>query len=389
MIDAVKVTPVALAALVTATISLQYILLKTNWVPQMIAGIVPVIAFAVIPFIFTCEPKIIFVTLTGYVMTALLRCFDIAMQPRKVVQRWTAVDYFTYFWTYSTDEQRNHRLDVLKKKKDGLKPSLVHSLDTCVVPRDQMDAIFFKNWTKRLVVSYCMYHVSLYYVFHYFDVTDALTLTKWTVKSFFDQISYGTVLYTHMNVGFSLLYMFLSLTFNIPYVEIMHNPFSSVGLRDFWSNRWNFTVQQSLKNIVFTPSMALLSRMSPNRKPGFRPPQWHMVVASFATFVFSAVFHEWVFAAMVGFTSEYEHLVFFIVHGVLTIFEVGMRKIIHNRFGFDPLKAFPPFVVEFSTVMLFLCFANLFTSPFVRHKVLQSFRLPMIIDVSKPLNALL
>src|SRR5437764_471485 len=84
----------------------------------------------------------------------------------------------------------------------------------------------------------------------------------------------GFSLFIHFGL-FDLMAAFWR-TMGIPVGKLFSNPWRSVSLTDFWSNRWNRSFSEFSRNMVFWP----LARY------------WGARWASFAVFVFSGFVHE-------------------------------------------------------------------------------------------------
>ena len=121
-------------------------------------------------------------------------------------------------------------------------------------------------------------------------------------------------------VGFSLLVHFglfdllaaLWRTMGIPVDKLFSNPWRSVSLTDFWSNRWNRSFSEFCRSLVFWP----LAR------------RWGTRWASFAVFAFSGFVHEMMISAPArgGYGGP---MIYFVVNGLAVQIETlsGWRKL--------------------------------------------------------------
>ena len=369
--DLVEIPSWLLLLLVPALIVSQFILLKRKWIPHFISSLSPVLTLLLIPLVFTCESPIVFVTVTMQVFVVSLRLLDIAMVPRDVVLKWKIVDYAEYAFTFETKNSRMAHQDALKKKtsKSTAEPQFDNS-----VPFEKRDADYYGYLAVRIMALALSYNMSMKYIELLVDPASVATLsfTPLNAKAFMDQICIGVAIYSSYNIAYTIVYHLIAEVFQIAYQPCMNNPFISLGLQEFWSNRWNYPVKTSLKNAAFIPTMKFLKNSTG------KPPSWHMVAASFSSFLLSAVIHEWLILALCNTPTYFEHLAFFLLHGLLTVLEVMMRKATRNIFGVDPYKCIPSHVIQIGTWFVMIWTANLFTAPLIRDGALVGSKFPIM-----------
>ena len=159
----------------------------------------------------------------------------------------------------------------------------------------------------------------------------------------------------------------------------MNSPFFARSFRDFWSNRWNITVKESLHRLGFQPALRLLkSFSSSSRKKDWKIPAWHYLVGGLAAFIVSGLVHEWLIHVLQATPVTGENMLFFVIHGAITTTEVLLAKIGKRWLGFDPIKSIPHWVATPITLLLFLITSPLFLNPWVRHNLLHAFRVPLV-----------
>nr|KAJ3413495.1 hypothetical protein HK105_002061 [Polyrhizophydium stewartii] len=170
--------------------------------------------------------------------------------------------------------------------------------------------------------------------------------------------------------------------FRIPYNPMMDNPFISSSFRDFWSVRWNMLVKQTLHRLTFEPTMKFLSLFSGPRNrdssKDVRPPAWHAAVAAFNAFIFSGLMHEWLIFALMDIPTTGEQMVFFLIHGVVTVGQVVVVLGIPRKWKLrSAIDNMPLPVAMLITDILMIWFAPFFLNPYVRSEFLTKIsRLP-------------
>ncbi|XP_050209310.1 acyl-CoA--sterol O-acyltransferase 1-like [Mercurialis annua] len=102
-----------------------------------------------------------------------------------------------------------------------------------------------------------------------------------------------------------------------------NDPYLSTSLQDFWGRRWNIMVTSILRPTVYDPIRKTCSPII--------GPKWAPLPAIFGTFIVSAIMHELVFYHLGRLNPTWEITLFFIVHGVCLVTEVGLKKLINGR----------------------------------------------------------
>lgn len=98
-------------------------------------------------------------------------------------------------------------------------------------------------------------------------------------------------------------------------------------------------------------------------------PNSQISIAAFATFVYSALMHEWLIYAFIDVPSCGEQMLFFTLQGVMTILEVLVHKAVLSTTGIDLSKSVPWILQVCYTISWFLLTGPLFLNPYIRDKV--------------------
>ncbi|XP_047179520.1 probable long-chain-alcohol O-fatty-acyltransferase 5 [Vigna umbellata] len=131
----------------------------------------------------------------------------------------------------------------------------------------------------------------------------------------------------HMYLGIEL---FLALT-AIPVQTLLgfdlqpqfDEPYLSTSLQDFWGRRWNLMVTGILRPSVFHPVYRISTR--------FLGPSCSASTAVLATFLVSGLMHELIYYYLTRAPPTWEVTCFFVLHGVCTVAEVAVKKVMLRR----------------------------------------------------------
>ncbi|MCL7024921.1 hypothetical protein MKW94_002171 [Papaver nudicaule] len=151
-----------------------------------------------------------------------------------------------------------------------------------------------------------------------------------------------------INPSFLLvLYLYLSLeillAFGATLARVMlgaelepqsNEPYLSTSLQDFWGKRWNLMISSILRPTVYHP-MCHVSAHVFGRK-------WASVPAVLAAFVVSGLMHELIFYYMNNMElPTWEVTFYFVLHGICTAMEVGVKKALNGKWQLHPLISGP------------------------------------------------
>ena len=135
-------------------------------------------------------------------------------------------------------------------------------------------------------------------------------------------------------------------------MEIFNNSLFATSPRDFWSRRWNLTVRNSMHRLIFIP-------LNGAKRPA---------LAVTCIFAFSAILHEYIVVAALGYTKGHM-TIFFALHGTVTMIQGFWLHKRSNR----PLFPQPIAVVLHNT--WFIATSYWFFSPFLTAVPFDSWRL--------------
>lgn len=112
-----------------------------------------------------------------------------------------------------------------------------------------------------------------------------------------------------------------------------NEPYLSTSLQDFWGNRWNLTVTNTLRLTVYNPVRSALSHVVGKL--------WALRVAVLATFVVSGLMHELLFYYVNGVRPSREMTGFFVLHGLCVMVEIGVKRALKDTWRLPGLVSGP------------------------------------------------
>ncbi|KAD4386088.1 hypothetical protein E3N88_26257 [Mikania micrantha] len=124
--------------------------------------------------------------------------------------------------------------------------------------------------------------------------------------------------------AFFVRFLNFLLRFDFEIEPQFNEPYLATSLQDFWGRRWNLTVTRILRPTVYDPVREILSPVIGNL--------WSRLPAIFATFVVSGLMHELIYYYFTRVSPTWEVTWFFVLHGVCTAVEVGIKKAVNGRF---------------------------------------------------------
>ncbi|XP_074380336.1 putative long-chain-alcohol O-fatty-acyltransferase 5 [Apium graveolens] len=102
-----------------------------------------------------------------------------------------------------------------------------------------------------------------------------------------------------------------------------NEPYLSTSLQDFWGKRWNLTVTTTLRETVYQPVRKALEKVTGK---DLAP-----VPAVIATFLVSGLMHELLFCNVIRVYPTWEMTLFFVLHGICVVAEVGLKNWVQGR----------------------------------------------------------
>ncbi|KAL3632701.1 hypothetical protein CASFOL_025685 [Castilleja foliolosa] len=136
-------------------------------------------------------------------------------------------------------------------------------------------------------------------------------------------------------------------------------PYLSTSLREFWGRRWNLTVNGILRETVHKPVRSACEAVMGG--------DWAAMPAMVATFLVSGLMHELLFWYIIRASPSWEMTMFFVVHGVCVVMELGLKVVLGRNEKRDGLPWFVsgPLTVGFVVATSFW----LFFPPLMRNGV--------------------
>jgi hypothetical protein len=193
-----------------------------------------------------------------------------------------------HFWTAQTIKERRERIEKAQKRLKS-NPNCFISLteiqsqiDLKRVKKEYWLAQFYSfSWQLVAFVIIPLY----FYLYRRDWSPEPYQLLDFTqLNQIVDYYLYVVLVYVGITFGRTASAHMIAYLFDIPFQIPMHSPWMAVSLKDFWSVRWNRTVQRSLKRIGFEPIVKsnLFSNTTINA-----------IVGILMTFFLSAIMHEW------------------------------------------------------------------------------------------------
>ncbi|XP_027343967.1 probable long-chain-alcohol O-fatty-acyltransferase 1 [Abrus precatorius] len=102
-----------------------------------------------------------------------------------------------------------------------------------------------------------------------------------------------------------------------------NEPYLCTSLQDFWGRRWNLTVTRILRPTVYDPVRRMSTR--------FVGPSHATSVAVLAAFLVSGLMHELIYYYLARVPPTWEVTYFFVLHGVCTVVEVAVKRVMLRR----------------------------------------------------------
>jgi hypothetical protein len=290
--------------------------------------------------------------------STILRIVDIALMNRSALNSLTYMEYLEYFFAFKLPP-------AIQKNGDEIGS---HNVDKHCVPYESLTIGYFFRVGIQYLAKYAVYAAIIRHLRTrtHWGLTPTRRIQDYSDLALaFDIHLLGLALSLMMEVLTAIGGHFAALTFKTQYVPIMNAPYLATSVRNFWSDRWNLIVQRGLKRVVFDPTLLLLGHQLPIRK-GKRISPIHLAFASLMTFVVSGIMHEWTIWINCVQPSRYEQLIYFTMHGFITILEVTFRKLVSAYTGVDLTKAIPYPIQLLYTHIVLMTTSPLFMNPYIR-----------------------
>ncbi|XP_027343969.1 probable long-chain-alcohol O-fatty-acyltransferase 1 [Abrus precatorius] len=131
----------------------------------------------------------------------------------------------------------------------------------------------------------------------------------------------------HMYLGTELVLVLIAspvrTVFGFEIEPQFNEPYLSTSLQDFWGRRWNLAVTRILHPTVYSP----IRRMSTR----FVGPLCATSAAVLTAFLVSGLMHELMYYYITRVPPTWEVMCFFVLHGVCTVAEVAVKRVMLHR----------------------------------------------------------
>ncbi|KAJ3325805.1 hypothetical protein HDU76_013075, partial [Blyttiomyces sp. JEL0837] len=346
---------------------------------------------------------------------------QIGTLPRIDTVQWKPAEYVEFLSTGETKGTREKKR-LMAEDEERLRSQIKMAprqkgFEIALVPVEKRTATYYVKLAVKLGLIYLAYTVSRAWFirYKYTPYTGLLQWGKW--KEAGDVFFFGVMLYCCLELAYNVIFHGLAEVFQSPFLPLMHRPYISVSIRDFWSRKWNSMVKAVLQNLVFSPILSLLSVFIPRshiskhnssnqkvvanqrltkkslqtkknddvesdeafiRKALERPPATHIMIAVLATFIASGLFHEYCLLFLQSVPTKYEHLAFFSLNGLLCVGQEGLQKLT----GFGKKWGMGGFVWNFvgwvGFALSLMITGPLFVAPIAKEPIFfEDFILPM------------
>ncbi|KAI9342256.1 hypothetical protein BDR26DRAFT_859428 [Obelidium mucronatum] len=186
-------------------------------------------------------------------------------------------------------------------------------------------------------------------------------------------------MYTQMSTTYTLSTLPVVILLDAPFIHMFKEPYFSTSLSDFWSHRWNYPIKETMHRLGFLPTLQALSAFD-SRKNGItqKPPMYHLAIASFAAFVASAIFHEYVVFMFMTNEPFGQNGAFFLLNGVLCVIQHLFQHVtgLGHTWGKGPLWNLLGWGV---TLTILLKTSPLFVGTYARSGVMMLWPVPKIL----------
>jgi hypothetical protein len=285
-----------------------------------------------------------------------LRMLDIALLGKEIIRELSFIEYVTYMLAFRLPE----RIKTAELPFQYIAKHTVEYEQVASIP-------YLVNLVFTTALKFSIYYGVIQRMRRNRADWDPAPMSLASIDDVMDYYLLGLGLSMLMDVMTTVSLTTASLVLRIPYVPMMTSPFLAISVKDFWT-KWNLIVQGSLRRIVFDPTMRYIfgHHLPLSAKSRVKP--YQTVFAGLMTFLFSALMHEWMIWCCFETASNGEQLVFFLFHGILSIAEVILKRILHKTTGFNWNKQVPWIIQWIGTQSMIAFIAPFFFNHFIREK---------------------
>nr|XP_004305991.2 PREDICTED: probable long-chain-alcohol O-fatty-acyltransferase 5 [Fragaria vesca subsp. vesca] len=159
---------------------------------------------------------------------------------------------------------------------------------------------------------------------------------------------YGCMLYLFVDILVGSCNVLMRTALGIELESPSDEPYLSTSLQDFWGRRWNLMITNILRNTVYKPVRSAVEA-SLGR-------EWAPPPAVLAAFLVSGLMHELIYYYMTRVTPTWEVTLFFVLHGVCLVVEVGLKKVLSPKWRWHWAVSIPMtlgFIIVTATWLFF------------------------------------
>lgn len=310
-------------------------------------------------------------------MMIILRLLDAALLPRDLTRTWSLRDFTVFFWTTRLEAERRQELERAKQLH------LSHPVASALLLQREV-VVGWKSTPITYWISFLLQSSVQLVSFVLIPTFFKLYLPDWNPEPFalldLFNVRLVAIYYLHAILLYSSVLLSrmaganlvaLCLGDDCPVRQPLLMPWLSCSLGEFWSGRWNLTVQSCLKRIAFDPvATSLEGKFGWSRKSSF-------AVATLCTFFFSGLLHEFCVIALEK-TSTGEQMLFFILHGFFLVGEATVVALVYKATGYHLTRDSPRLAGMVYTQAVLLITSPLMFNPY--------FRQHAFVDIFYPLS---
>ncbi|KAK9689407.1 hypothetical protein RND81_09G057400 [Saponaria officinalis] len=131
-------------------------------------------------------------------------------------------------------------------------------------------------------------------------------------------VIYGFLLYFLVDVIIGIANKLVGSIVDVELIQPSNEPYLATSIQNFWGQRWNLMVTDTLRNTVYKPTRVFLSNYIGNG--------WAISIAMTTSFFVSGLMHELIFYYLTRVSPSWEITWFFVLHGLCVVLEVALKK---------------------------------------------------------------
>ncbi|KAI9354350.1 hypothetical protein DFJ73DRAFT_827492 [Zopfochytrium polystomum] len=328
-----------LQAIALSSLVLHYLLLTHSKLGHISITTVVMFSMLVSSLYVRCTVDIVQTASMAFFSPISNKLYMLSSVDRTVTANWSFIEYYCFLMTGRT------RKTVLLTKKNAPPFQQKRNIGYFF----KVASCFAVDWVLAL---FLFAYNRKYRPFQQEDSPRYILnfLDPWAIA---DVVCVVATLCVTMDFNYHLSCHFMEQFFDVDIPPTMNSPILSTSLRDFWDDRWNLTVKESLQFGVFRPVLSALERIRPSappsaptsqppdaKAPHLPPPQaalranrtlrlTYISLSVLATFFASGLHHEWVFAlTAAGWRSDVRgvSVLFFCLQGAMCVMQDAAQR---------------------------------------------------------------